>query len=254
MEECEKGSIKKSNNEIIACYDGDFIPFYACHNKNDHIKTLEECYEAVESIISSINNRISATHFIGFMTKGKCFRYDIFPNYKGNRKYDKLPDYINEVKQYLIDKYGFKYIEGYEADDLLVSYYNNNKDKNIIVVSHDKDIFKLLPKVFNPRVFKFKFNTEYQSYKAFWTSVVCGDPIDGIKGIPGKGPAAAKTILKGRSNYMEKVLNAYIQHFGEYEGIKEFTKNYLCLKLVDNVEIGEIKVNKAHNTICEQAY
>ena len=39
------------------------------------------------------------------------------------------------------------------------------------------------------------------------------------------------------------VFEEYINHHGEYEGIKEFTKNYLSLKIVDNVKLEEIKLN-----------
>ena len=35
------------------------------------------------------------------------------------------------------------------------------------------------------------------------------------------------------------------------EGIKEFTKNYLSLKLIDTLDVGEIKLNEVDKTLCE---
>ena len=135
------------SKERIACWDADFIPFYVCHNKRYSTgilqeKTLEDCISLCDSLISNINKAVRADSFTGFITRGKCFRYTIYPEYKGNRKYDNIPKHLNEVRAYMIEKYGFMNLEGYEADDLVASYKRSSTD-DVIIISPDKDLLNL---------------------------------------------------------------------------------------------------------------
>lgn len=244
--------------EIITCYDADFIPFYVCHTKKDEQpKTLEECIVKCDEFIFNINMKLRADSYCGFITMGKCFRYDIKNDYKGNRKYDNLPEFINQIKQHLVDKHKFKYNNMYEADDMVMSYkkQNENEEKSVIIVSPDKDILNIVEIGFNPRAFDYVINHKNDLEYNFWEQMIIGDQIDNIKGIPKKGKVAVKEFmgagkLKFNINIVRNnILNGYIKYYGEYEGIKEFSKNYLCLKIVDNVDLGEIELNKIEKTI-----
>lgn len=66
------------------------------------------------------------------------------------------------------------------------------------------------------------------------------DSVDNIKGIPGKGAKAAETIMEGIKCPPARILKNYIEHFGEYVGVQEFYKNYMCLKMKDEYEGLEI--------------
>jgi 5'-3' exonuclease len=234
----------KTNNLII-CYDADFIPFYVCHNRKGELeKSLDDCLEGCDNLIKITNNYLNGDYYCGFLTKGKCFRYDVNPDYKANRKYSDLPPYISEVKEYLVSKHKFMSIEGYEADDLVMSYNKPNYDK--LIVSPDKDILYAVNKGFNPKTSNYVENTNDEIFTYFWSSMVIGDAVDNIKGIPGKGEAFVKKMLKGLNgqNLRTAVFNAYIDNFGENQGVKEFYKNYFCLKLIDNVEIKDLELNE----------
>jgi len=82
-------------------------------------------------------------------SKGKCFRHEIFHEYKANRPpapqdlIDQLPIAIKWIKQM-----GFKQLElsGYEADDIVASVAKIAKANGfrVEIVSHDKDLYQLI--------------------------------------------------------------------------------------------------------------
>jgi 5'-3' exonuclease len=232
---------------IVSVIDADFIPYYVCHNKKDsEEKTLNDCLNLCDEFISNINNSINADYYVGFLTEGKCFRYDIYPEYKGNRKYLQQPKYLDEVKQRL-RALGFTGQKGYEADDLCMSFKAQNSQFKSIIVSPDKDLLGICEKSFNPRLMAFNEHTKEEIVENFWKSMIIGDTADNIKGIPGKGKSFAEKLLLNLDDdesLRNTVLEEYVNHFGEYNGIKEFTKNYLSLKIVEDVKLEEVKLNE----------
>ena len=75
----------------INLIDADSIIYICAFDKKDatSIKTLQECKEAVDGLIFNILNYTKSTHYLLFLTVGRNFRYDIYSEYKGNRKADK---------------------------------------------------------------------------------------------------------------------------------------------------------------------
>jgi 5'-3' exonuclease len=244
----EEQQVYKGGRVLIACYDADFLPYYVSHNKKDQpIKTLDDCKDSCDQFVRNINKVIKPDIYCGFITEGKCFRYQINPEYKSNRRYDSPPEHLYAVKQYLKDEYLFRGMEGYEADDLVVSFKRGNPDYDVVIVSPDKDILGSVDVAFNPRKMEWVYNDDEAIVNHFWRSMITGDPADGVKGIPGKGEKAADSIIRWSEKYSEKVyktvLEAYIEYFGEYEGIKQYHKNYLSLKLVNDVTLENVKLH-----------
>jgi 5'-3' exonuclease len=236
--------------EIRGVWDADFIPFIVCHNRKDsEEKTLEDCIIQCDEMIFNINTAIKCDTFVGFLTKGKCFRYTTYPKYKANRQFLEPPKFMNEVKDHLINTYGFKYELEYEADDLVLSYSIKNKEVNCIIISPDKDILNLEGCHYNPRTAEFVYTSKEGAEKYFWKSMMIGDTADNIKGIKGIGPVAASKIVDELGLFESlrtTIMNKYCEIYGEREGIKEFYVNYYCLKIVDNIHptLLEVKLNK----------
>lgn len=241
----------------LSIIDGDFIPFYVCHNKvvngEKQDKSLEDCKKLTDDLIKHINKAVNAEEMIGCLTVGKCFRYQVYPEYKANRKYKFDPKYqelMSGVKEYLITDYGFVYDKDrFEADDLVRIYkdiYTNiSKGYEAIIVSPDKDILYLEGTHFNPKTNKRVVTSKEQASYYFWTSMICGDITDNIKGIIGIGLKGAEKLLSEASvdDYRAIVLQAYCKNYGEDVGIKEFYKNYRCLHMEDsanNINIPEL--------------
>lgn len=234
----------------IALIDGDFLPFYVCHNKkleggSVENKSLQDCKDLLDSFIRTIMVNSGATHYIMALTVGQCFRYKVNPQYKANRKYEDPPEHLRDIKQYLKDAYNGFSVEGLEADDI-VNICNKSTwfigDSSIeassFIVSPDKDLLMLAGRNYNPRKHQWVDVSAKQAAEYFWTSMITGDSIDGIKGLKGKGKAYASKVFNQEIkspeyDYSVIVYKEYIAQLGVERGIEEFYKNYKCLKVLD---------------------
>ncbi len=131
---------------MIGLIDADFIPYIVCYNKiGEPEKTMEEAISSANSYLSGLINGSKIDEFHLFFTIGSNFRYQVYPEYKANRKNNEKPPFFNEVREYLVKEYNG--IHGYnlEADDIL-NIYKNKYIKDLtsyIVISTDKDINNL---------------------------------------------------------------------------------------------------------------
>ncbi len=223
----------------VAIIDSDSILFYTCYSKKDEPqKSLEDCYNAVDSFMYNLFNLTESTHYILYLTTGKeSFRYKIYPEYKGNRKYKETIQYFKEVKQYLIDKYHAQVDLRYEADDLCLITKNRYKSdpeySEVFISSPDQDMLSLEGRHYNYKKNQWIETSKKEASLKFWEDMICGQTGDNIKGIPGKGKKFTEKLFDSTSFYADLVLNEYILHYGEHKGIKEFYKNYMCLKIVE---------------------
>lgn len=243
---------------MITIIDGDFILYTAtAGNKmldknNEPIKidnkftytnkNLKEVYDTVDEIMLKMLTKVSEhdteseLQYIGYLGGKDNFRYLVYPEYKANRVNLQKPLFFTDCKQYLIDKYKFNVVNEIEADDAVL-ITKNLLTENSIIATPDKDLIKCVEGVYlnikNNEVVK--TNTEEANIN-FWKSLIIGDCTDNIKGIPNKGMVFADKLflnIDDVESYTNIVLNEYIQHFGEYVGVQEFYKNYMCLKLID---------------------
>lgn len=248
------------NKELLTIIDGDFLLFFATmgnkvldsegnplreNNKFVYTpRTEEEVYDSASSIMYSILNMTNADKYIGYLGGAtKSFRYNTFPEYKINRIDLVKPNFYWELKKYLINTWNFiETQDGLEADDAVNIVRNNFKnDYNCTIVSNDKDLIKSIEgKYLNPRNMEIVEVSKEEAEVYFWKSMIIGDVIDGIKGIPGRGEVFANKIVNAveelHTTLPMEILNQYIKHFGEYKGIEEFHKNYKCLYILDKFD------------------
>lgn len=246
----------------IAIFDADFI-LYSATGGNKVLdsfgvpikengrfvytdKTQEEVEASCDFIIEQTLDAIGTTSYIGFLGNSKSFRYDVDPNYKANRKDFCKPIHFKECKDYLVKKWGFTLLNNrLEADDAVNISRNLLKDEyECIIVSPDKDLIKCIEGIyFNPRTLQIVKTGAKEAYINFWTSMICGDTTDNIKGIEGCGPAFAKKLFKDVwmddiSSCLEEdlVYKAYCTKYGLKEGRLQFAKNLALLKIVEYTE------------------
>lgn len=222
----------------IAIFDSDFIPWYCCHIKKDAPeKTFEDIKQGCVNLINNINNALDADYMIHCFTKGKCFRYDIYPQYKANRKYLDPPKYLFETKQWLIENFKGNFVENlYEADDLVCIYKNmlSDKDNKCIIVSPDKDILNLEGKHYNPKLNQWVITCEEDANYLFWRGMMVGDTADHLPGVKGIGIKTADELLRNSKlkDYKTIVFDKYCEVYGEQNGVEMFYKMYKCLSMV----------------------
>lgn len=245
------------HKKTLVLFDADFILFTAtmgnkCLDEDNNPirvdgkftytdRTEEEVYNCADSIIKTILDLTNADLYIGYLGNCKSFRYNTYPEYKANRKDLIKPQFFNELKTYLVNKWNFILTENsLEADDAVNIVRNNFKNEfDCIIVSSDKDLIKSIEGTYvNARTFEIVNTTKLEAEKFFWKSMITGDAIDNIKGIPGKGEVFANKVIKlaeeKHTSLSMEVLDRYIRHFEEADGIDEFYKNYKCLHILDN--------------------
>ncbi len=238
----------------LSIIDSDYLLYVATHpdkvlnNEGNPVRendkfvyqavTLLECISKVENFIIDILDKTQAEYYLGFLTGGS-FRYKINAEYKANRKDRPKVKYLNTVKQYLIDEWGFYKHSELEADDLCNIARTKFKGLDITLVSNDKDLLNLTGKCYNPKKQEFTEINEEQATMYFWTSMLTGDQTDNIKGIPGIGPKGAEKLLNGLAalNLSSVVFNKYVSVMGEKEGLKAFYENYQMLTILDKSKI-----------------
>jgi len=258
--------------ESLLIFDADFMLYYATignkvfdlegnplREDNKFVyteKTLEEVYTACDDIIVNIFNKANVYNYIGFLGGKRCFRYDIYPDYKANRKNLIKPKFWQECKDYLINTWGFNICDFIEADDAVNITRNILENYNSIIVTSDKDLIKCIEGTYiNPKDLNVYYTSKNVAYNNFWESMIIGDTADNIKGLPGCGKAFFKKMLEisrhNKDTYEHIVYKAYCNKLGEEEGRIHFDLQYDLLKILDhddNLIIPEVRQYSIFNS------
>lgn len=199
-------------------------------------KNAEQLIESARFLMSNIISTTNSTHYIA-LVKGRNTtkaRLDINSEYKQNRKKE-TPIWFNFIKDYYITEWGAVEVNNIEVDDAVNITRLNIPNSFICAI--DKDLLNLGGYHYNWRKSEYIDVSSKESEKYFWKSMITGDSVDNIKGIPNKGSKFADIALAGNSEYRNIVLDLYCKFFKKEEvGIKEFYKNYFSLKILDSYE------------------
>ena len=176
--------------------------------------------------------------------KGKCFRYEMYPEYKANRQDTpedlkeqivKIADLINKMEIPCFSQ------EGFEADDVigtLAEVYGKNENYEVWIFSSDKDLRQLVKNNVklcrpDPRTGEYLLYGRdeifadmgvYPEQVADFLAIT-GDKSDNIPGIKGLGEKGAATLL-GKWQSLENI----------YEHLSEITPPGTQKKLSTNKE------------------
>ena len=217
----------------IALIDGDSLIYYEMGKA-----TLEEALQGIDTRIRHMLEQCNANRYAGFLTTGKCFRYNVAKTkpYKGNRKYGDKPIIFPAIKEYLKQKWNFIAIPELEADDLVSIYHDPMKT---VICSPDKDVL-YQNKICNYNYGKAEMITidENDALRFLWKQTLMGDSTDGIPGLPKVGPKTADAWLKDLlpNEMPEFVLNKYIEMFGISEGIHKFAETFKLVYILKTKE------------------
>lgn len=143
-------------------------------------------------------------------SKGPTFRNEIDCNYKANRSAppEELTMQLPIAIEW-IDKMGYKTLGrvGFEADDIIatVTKFAKEKDYNVRVVSHDKDLYQLIDdgKIVIVDAIKRKSVDEEACFAKYGVTPkqfidyqsILGDSADNVPGVKGIGKVGAEKLL-----------------------------------------------------------
>ena len=190
--------------------DGDMILYRAAHASEVETKWCDSFWtlhtdeadlrQKAEESIEHIERKTGATKTIMAFSDDKTFRYDIYPEYKGNRKNKRKPMGLKDLKEWLTSKYETLIWDNLEADDVIGIYCTRNP--NAIAVSGDKDFATLPITWYNHLKDETRVITPAEAKFNHLVQTLTGDSVDGFEGIKGVGPVTARKHLhKGGTSW-----------------------------------------------------
>ena len=193
-----------------------------------------------------INEKIllptSATEYIGFLGGYGNFRKEIAPTtYKANRVDMEFPRWFSEAKEYLVDKWKFIKVDGIEAEDAVGICLTKYPDA--IIVGQDHDLLQLPGTMYNPVKETWNIFDQYEADWWFSVQQLSGCATDKVIGLKkGVGEKTAYKLLYGFElpSHPQRILQLFINEYGEYNGIVNYSKNYQLLKILREKEGFEI--------------
>ena len=222
----------------IALIDADSLLYFEMGKD-----TLEEAIEGLHNRIEEILVQTGCEKYIGYLTRGKCFRYDIAKSkpYKHNRKHGTKPPIYYALDAYIQQPpLNFKSFAGLEADDL-VGMARHKLDEDCVICSPDKDVLCQLPgKHYNYQKAEFHETSDEEAIAFLWKQVLMGDSTDGIPGIPGLGPKTADAIIDNmpsQLSYHQVVLSQYLAKFRLDEGVSRFYETFKLVRMHTDIDI-----------------
>ncbi len=191
--------------------DGDPFTYQAAFSKES--ETLEDALDVLDGLIDECLFYVWHEGYQIYLTGKGNFRYEIAVTheYKGNRKNVEKPEYLEELRQHLIDNWDAIVSSGEEADDLC-AIAATEYGPEAIIASVDKDLKQVPCHNYNPRTGVMTKVSEWDGLLFFYTQVLTGDNADNIKGLYGVGPKKAAKLLEGCETEQDlyvAVLQAY---------------------------------------------
>lgn len=230
---------------MILLVDGDIFAYNACKSRvkvdehgnkfwqtsyeghggfsdEENDKYLEDSYKEFRRLIVGAKEKFYADVMLVAVKAGDCFRDDIYSEYKANRR--KPPELSNPFVPIIRDRAVGEGLAvpsiNLEADDLISTwaYQAMHAGDPYIIATIDKDLDCIPGRHYNPRKEVDYMVSVEEARKFFYTQLLMGDPTDNIPGIPGIGPAKAKSLLEGIDDEDEQqvvVQLSYQDFFGE---------------------------------------
>lgn len=204
----------------------------------------ERVIEAVDIQVTNILQAARATHYIGAIghPTERCFRHDVatFKAYKGSRKPDDptIALWKPVINERLMSKWGTIAVGGIEADDVcsLAAEAVRTQGKTFIVCSIDKDLMQIGGNFYDYKKLDYSEVSYHQAKWLFYYQMICGDSVDGVAGVPRKGPVAAHAALDHLMDdelAMEGVVRGmYLAYFGETQGKHQYEENKAVLGMM----------------------
>ena len=196
---------------MLAILDGDIFVYRIGFASEGESKGI--AISRMASFVEDLIMMPETGDYQGYITGSTNYRFEIAKEapYKGNRVAAK-PEHYELLREYLVSAWGFKLVEGQEADDAIgIKAYTLQPDEYMIY-SIDKDLDMI-------RGWHYNFNKDHKYFvdeddtlRTFYKQVLTGDRVDNIPGLKGIGPKKADKIL-GDSLTEEELFKAVLEAY-----------------------------------------
>ena len=184
---------------------------------------LPHALHSTKLYVNQIIEDSGCTEYNIYLTPKTTFRNKVREDYKANRKDKPKPIHIKAIRDYLINTYKAKVVQGIEADDAL----GLSQNPYTIIATIDKDLLMCEGKHYNFVKKEFIQVTKEEGIRFFYQQMITGDTSDNILGIRGLGKVKASKLLKdtARKDWDNMIIDIYIKDFGYEEGRNRCVQN-----------------------------
>ena len=162
----------------------------------------------VKSFMLNLSERMQSDDIVPVFSTSTNYRYDLWPDYKANRKDKRKPVGLKWLIGWITETYNGIFEPNIEADDL-IGILATRDPKNTIAVSGDKD-FETLPITwYNPLKDETKTTSPEAARRFHLIQALAGDSADGYKGAKGVGIIGARKLLDKDGYTWDTVVAAY---------------------------------------------
>lgn len=163
--------------------DADSLCYRAGFVVNEPGQEDLACWQ-LDGLIERILECTQCTTYQLYITGSNNFRYQIYPEYKGNRVDMARPIHLQTMREHLITKWAAAISDGCEADDCVGIAQCTQEDTCIAGI--DKDLLMIPGKHFNYNKEEFTDISDHQAMFNFYMQLIQGDKGDNIPGYDGK--------------------------------------------------------------------
>lgn len=191
---------------MIALVDADIVA-YRCSASAEH-EPKEIAVLRIEHMMRDILRESNSDTYRCFLTGKNNFRYDLYPEYKANRKDKPKPVHLQACRDYLVETWNAVISEGCEADDLIGIAATDCEDPmSFVVCSIDKDLKMIAGHHFNFVTKELSFVTPIEGLKSFYKQLILGDVSDNIPGFDGKARQKWPKFMQHHHDYIDMCSN-----------------------------------------------
>lgn len=201
-----------------ALIDGDLI-CYRCAAVTENDTEDIACWQ-VSEMMNRMLHETNAMQYQCYLTGSNNFRYDVYPEYKANRKNVPKPRHLNVVREHLVTEWKATVTDGIEADDAMGIEQVAEPMGQSVICSIDKDMLMIPGKHYNFVKQEFAFVTPMEGLRHFYWQLIMGDRTDNIFGYDGK---ARQKVPK----FLEPVM-AQLEEFTEEQDMFDFVRDLYC--------------------------
>lgn len=225
---------------MIALIDADIVTYrigYTTEQDEEWVAAAR-----VDELVFSIMEETQATSSKLFLTSTdhSNYRYQIYPEYKANRKQPK-PKHYQFIRDYFVSQYNAEVVYGEEADDAL----GYSQTEGSVICSIDKDLLMIPGKHYNFVKKEFYTITPQQGLYNFYWQLLNGDTGDNIPGCPGIGPKKIEKLIHSDMYETELFDTCVFTYKAQYEKRKikanyyeDILRNGQLLKIKQEKEEG----------------
>lgn len=191
-----------------ALIDGDLVAFRSAASCKDDDPSEIACIRAEKTIRQILGATESSDYWL-FLSGSSNFRYDLYPEYKANRRDLPRPRWLQTVREFLLLEWDADMTDGYEADDALGIKTTELEliGLNPIICSLDKDLLQIAGWHYNWVKETLTDVDQKTGSVAFYTQLLLGDKSDNIPGYDGIARIKPTIFLKNRIDHLRTLEN-----------------------------------------------